>query len=209
MGVWSDRVLPHLVDASLRSHEVGELRARVCAGLHGEVLEIGFGSGLNARFYPAQVTRVSAVEPSDVAWRLSAPRRQRAGVPVTRSGLDGQRLAEPDASHDAALVSFTLCTVADPALALRELRRVVRPGGRLHFLEHGLAPEDGVRRWQRRLEPVERRLAGGCHLTRDVPAMLADAGWVIDPGRFEQAYLDGPAASRPWTFVSLGVASAA
>ena len=147
------------------------------------------------------------MEPSDVAWRLSAPRRERSAVPVERSGLDGQHLAEPDASHDAALVTFSLCTIADPGLALRELRRVVRPGGRLHFLEHGLAPEEGVRRWQRRLEPVERRLAGGCHLTRDVPAMLRDAGWEPEPGTFEQAYLPGPAVSRPWTFVSLGVAA--
>ena len=206
MGIWNDRVLPHLVDASLRSHDVGELRARVCAGLHGEVLEIGFGSGLNARFYPSAVSRVSAVEPSDVAWRLSAPRRERSAAPITRSGLDGQRLTEADDSHDAALVTFTLCTIADPGLALREVRRVVRPGGRLHFLEHGLAPEPGVRRWQQRHEPVQRRLAVGCHLTRDVPEMLREAGWAIDPGRFEQTYLDGPAASRPWTFVSLGVA---
>jgi SAM-dependent methyltransferase len=207
MGVWNDRVVPHLVDASLRSREVGELRAGVCAGLRGRVVEIGFGSGLNVRFYPDTVTGVSAVEPSDVAWRLSAPRRERADVPVERSGLDGQHLAETDASHDAALVTFSLCTIGDPALALRELRRVVRPGGRLHFLEHGLAPAGGVRRWQRRLEPAQRRLAGGCHLTRDVPAMLRAAGWVPDPGTFEQAWLPGPALSRPWTFVSLGVAS--
>ena len=209
MGIWNDRVVPHLVDASLRSREVGELRERVCAGLHGQVLEIGFGSGLNTRFYPSEVTGVSAVEPSDVAWRLSEERRGRSDVPVARSGLDGQHLAEADASHDAALVTFSLCTIEDPELALREVRRVVRPGGRLHFVEHGLAPEPGVSRWQRRLEPVQRRMAGGCHLTRDVPAMLARAGWTPDgeKGWLEQDYLPGPAVGRPWTHLSVGAAT--
>ncbi len=209
MGVWNDRVVPRMVDASLRSHEVGELRARACAGLHGRVLEIGFGSGLNTRFYPDEVTGTSAVEPSDVAWRLSEPRRERSGVPVARSGLDGQHLGEGDASHDAALVTFSLCTIDDPVLALREVRRVVRPGGRLHFVEHGLAPEPGVRRWQHRLEPVQRRVAGGCHLTRDVPSLLAEGGWTTgSSGWLEQLYLPGPAVGRPWTYVSLGVATA-
>lgn len=207
MGIWNDRVMPHLVDVALRDPAIGDRRARVCAGLRGQVLEIGFGSGLNVRFYPSEVTGVSAVEPSDVAWRLSEPRRQGSDVPVRRSGLDGQHLAEADASHDAALVTFSLCTIADPALALREVRRVVRPGGRLHFLEHGLAPEAGTQRWQRRLDPVERRVAGGCHLTRDVPALLAREGWTTGSGWLEQAYLPGPAVGRPWTYLSLGVAT--
>lgn len=208
MGIWNDRVVPRLVDASLRSHEVGELRTRACAGLRGRVVEIGFGSGLNIRFYPAEVSEVSAVEPSDVGWRLSEPRRGRSAVPVRRSGLDGQHVAEADDSHDAALVTFSLCTIPDPVLALQEVRRVVRPGGRLHFVEHGLAPETGVRRWQRRLEPLQRRTAGGCHLTRDVVAILAEGGWTPNPaGWLEQVYLPGPAVGRPWTFVSLGVAT--
>jgi SAM-dependent methyltransferase len=208
MGIWNDRVMPHLVDVVLRDPGIGDLRARVCAGLRGQVLEIGFGSGLNVRFYPSEVTGVSAVEPSDVAWRLSEPRRRGSDVPVRRSGLDGQHLAEADASHDAALVTFSLCTIEDPALALREVRRVVRPGGRLHFLEHGLAPEARTQRWQRRLDPVERRVAGGCHLTRDVPALLAGEGWTTaGSGWLEQAYLPGPAVGRPWTYLSLGVAT--
>jgi SAM-dependent methyltransferase len=207
MGVWGDRVVPHLADRSLASPELGALRARVCAGLHGRVLEIGFGSGHNTPFYPSEVTQVGAVEPSDVAWRLSEPRRRSSSAPVVRSGLDGQRLAEADASYDGALVTFSLCTIEDPALALREVRRVVRPGGRLHFLEHGLAPDSGTQRWQRRLEPWQRRLAAGCHLTRDVPALLAGAGWTTDdPGWLEQAHLPGPSVARPWTYLSPGVA---
>lgn len=204
MRLWDEQVVPRLTDVSLRNAEIGELRERVCAGLTGRVLEIGFGSGLNVRWLPPEVEGVSAVEPSDVGWRLSERRRARASVPVDRAGLDGQRLALPDDSHDSALVTFSLCTIPDPALALREIRRVVRPGGRLHLLEHGLAPEDGVRRWQHRLEPLERRLAGGCHLTRDVPALLRAGRWETE--WLDQAYLPGPKAARPWMFVSMGEA---
>ncbi|WP_234412556.1 class I SAM-dependent methyltransferase [Nocardioides sediminis] len=206
MGVWNDRVVPHLTDAGLRSAEVTRLRERVCRGLEGRVLEIGFGSGRNLPVYPTTVTSVSAVEPSDVAWRLSEQRRRVSGIPVERAGLDGQRLAVPDASHDGGLVTFSLCTIEDPELALQEVRRVVRPGGRLHLLEHGLAPEARVRRWQHRLEPAQGRVFGGCHLTRDVPAMVRDTGWATV--WTEQDYLPGPAVGRPWTYLTMGVVTA-
>ena len=205
LRVWSDHVVPRLADLSLRGHEVGELRGQVCRGLHGRVLELGFGSGLNVRWYPPEVTSISAVEPSDVGWALSQRRRDRSDVPVERSGLDGQHLDLPDASHDTALVTFTLCTIPDPALALAEVRRVLRPGGTLHFLEHGLAPETGVRRWQRRFEPWQRRLAGGCHLTRDVPAMLDAAGWRVEA--LDEEYLDGPSIGRAWGYTYRGRAA--
>ena len=196
--MWTEQVVPRLMDRALRSREVGEHRALACAGLTGRVLEIGFGGGLNLPFFPAEVTAVSAVEPSDDGWRLSEPRRARSTVPVERSGLDGQLLTEPDDSCDSALSTFTLCSIPDPGAALAEVRRVLRPGGRLHLLEHGLAPEAGVQRWQRRIEPLQRRVFGGCHLTRDVPALLAAAGFAVE--QLEAAYLPGPAASRPWGF---------
>jgi SAM-dependent methyltransferase len=198
MTFWDERVVPRMVEVSLRSREVGELRDRVCAGLHGRVLEIGFGSGLNVRSYPPEVTSVSAVEPSDLGWEMSERRRARTELPVVRSGLDGQRLAERDASHDCALLTFTLCSLPDAPAALGEVARVLRPGGTLHVLEHGLAPDESVRRWQRRLDPVQRRIAGGCHLTRDVPALLAAAGFTTVWA--EQRYLPGPAVGRPWTY---------
>ncbi len=206
MGLWEERVVPRLVDRSLRTPEIGQLRTAVCAGLRGEVLEIGFGSGLNARFYPREVTSVDAVEPSDLAWRLSDARRREGRVPVNRVGLDGQRLAAEDASYDAVLSTFTLCTIPDVAGALAEVRRVLRPGGSLHFVEHGLAPEPGVVTWQRRLDPVQRRLAGGCHLSRDIPALVRGAGLRIVELRAE--YLPGPRVSRPWTYGYLGRATA-
>lgn len=196
--MWDERVVPRLTDLSLRGHEIGELREPTCAGLVGRVLEIGFGSGLNIRWYPPAVTSVTAIEPSDVGWEISAKRRARTTVPIERAGLDGQRLDLPDDSHDSALVTFSLCTIPDPLLALREARRVVRDGGRLHVLEHGVAPEESVRRWQRRLEPLQRTVASGCHLTRDIPALVERAGWLVQ--ELEQAYLPGPGVARPWTY---------
>ncbi len=206
MGFWEERVLPRLVDASLRNKDIGERRAEVCKGLDGRVLELGFGSGLNTRFYPPEVATVAAVEPSDVAWEMSARRRERSDVPVERVGLDGQRLEADDASYDCVLTTFTLCTIPDVEQALREVRRVLRPEGALHFLEHGPAPSPRVARWQRRLEPVQKRVAGGCHLTRDTPALAAAAG--LEVRELRQEYLPGPAVARPWMYCSLGRAFA-
>lgn len=204
MGVWRDQVLPRLTDRALGTDEIGELRAAVCRGLHGRVLEIGFGSGLNLPYLPPVVTELAAVEPADVAWALSGPRRDRAGVPVRRSGLDGQRLAEDDASFDAVLSTFTLCTIPDAAAALAEVHRVLHPGGTLHFLEHGLAPDPGVAGWQRRLEPAQRLVFAGCHLTRDVPALVEASG--LEVVELDQRYLPGPRVGRPWAYGSLGIA---
>ncbi len=198
LRVWDERVVPRLTDLSLRGHEVGEVRAATCVGLTGRVLELGFGSGLNVRWYPPEVTSVTAIEPSDLGWQLSERRRSRTSLPVTRAGLDGQLLDLPDGSHDSALITFSLCTIPDPARALRETRRVVRDGGRLHVLEHGVAPDASVRRWQQRLEPVQRAVAGGCHLTRDIPALVQDAGWRVEDA--SEFYLPGPGPARPWTY---------
>ena len=158
---------------------VKPLRRRVCEGLEGDIVEIGFGSGLNVPFYPSAVTRVAAVEPADVGWKLADRRVRATSVPVARSGLDGQSLPFEDDSYDAALSTWTLCTIPDAVAALRELRRVLKPGGTLHFLEHGLAPDEPVRRWQSRLEPVQKKLAGGCHLTRPILDLLTSAGFTI------------------------------
>lgn len=204
MSWWEERVVPGLVDRALKGREIGELRAETCAELNGTVLELGFGGGLNMRHLPSSVTRLDAVEPSDRGWALSERRRSRHDLPVHRVGLDGQRLDAADASYDHVLCTFTLCTIADPGLALSEVRRVLRPGGTFAFLEHGLAPTPGVARWQHRLDPLQRRVAGGCHLTRDVPALVTASGLVPNPVRAQ--YLPGP--RTPWTYGYLGSATA-
>jgi SAM-dependent methyltransferase len=179
LGIYNDRVLPRILDTACGSNRLDPLRRRVCANLAGEVIEIGFGSGRNIPFYPAAVASVAAVEPSDLSWRLAGERLRATDVPVLRSGLDGQSLPFADDSFDTALSTWTLCTIPDVAAALGELRRVLRPGGTLHFLEHGLAPDEDVRRWQRRIEPVQKRITDGCHLTRPIVELLTTAGFTI------------------------------
>lgn len=198
MGVWGQHVVPRMADRALRGAEIGELRAEACAPLEGRVLEVGFGSGLNVQWYPPAVTAVAAVEPSDVGWRLSERRRAGTDIPIERRGLDGQRLDEADASYDAVLSTFTMCTIPDPEAALAEVRRVLRPGGVLCLLEHGRAPDARVALWQRRLDGIQQRMAGGCHLTRDIAALVRGAGFEIT--RLETSYLEGPALARPWSY---------
>src|SRR3954452_23828060 len=137
MGLWTDHALPHLMDRVLRTPEVNARRAKVCQGLHGRVLEIGFGTGLNLRHYPAEVSEILVVEPSTSALRLAEPRKAAVSAPVDQVGLDGARLDLPDASVDCVLSTYTLCTIPDVDAALLEVHRVLKPAGVLHFLEHG------------------------------------------------------------------------
>jgi SAM-dependent methyltransferase len=180
MGFYGERVLPRIINSACGTKAHEPLRRRVCGGLAGDVVEIGFGSGHNVPFYPAAVTLVSAVEPSDLGWKLAAARLAATRVPVQRSGLDGQSLPFATDSFDAALSTWTLCTIPDVSAALHEVRRVLKPGGTLHFLEHGLAPDERVRRWQQRLDPLQQRIAGGCHFTRPIVDLLTTAGFVIE-----------------------------
>lgn len=199
--MYREQVLPRLVDRACGTSGLQRWRAEVSAGLLGRVVEIGFGSGLNVQHYPPEVEVVLAVEPALLARRLARKRIAAGTVPIEHIGLAGEDIPLDDASCDAALSTFTLCTVSDPAKVLSELRRVLRRGSRFHFLEHGLAPDPAVARWQRRLDPWQRRLADGCHLTRDAATLVERAGFLIE--RNEQGYAKGP---RPWSWFTLGVA---
>jgi ubiquinone/menaquinone biosynthesis C-methylase UbiE len=202
VGLYSEQVVPRLVEWTLGTSGFHKFRARTTEGLSGRVVEIGFGSGLNLPHYPPEVEIVLAVEPASVARRRAERRIREAAVPVEHVGLDGQLLPLEDTSCDAALCTFTLCTVPDPSLALAELLRALKPGGTVHFLEHGLSPDPGVAKWQHRIEPLQRRLADGCHLTRDASSLVEQAGFVMQ--RNEQFYVQGP---KPWGWLTLGVAA--
>ncbi len=201
MGWWRERVVPRIVDHALDTGEVHRLRARVCAGLSGDVLEVGFGSGLNLGHLPDAVTGIWAVEPSDLAWRLAQPRIAAGSLGVVRAGLDGQRLDLPDARFDSVVSTFTMCTIPDLGAALGEISRVLRPGGTLHFVEHGRSPHPRVAFWQDRLQPIHGRLAGGCHLDRPIADELTRSGLTL--GTVDTFYLKGPKA---FGYIYLGTA---
>ena len=189
MGFYADQILPRAMDLLLRGDELKAIRARVAADLSGEVLEVGFGSGLNVAHYPPAVTRVLAVDPAQAGRKIAARRVAATSVPIEYVGLDGQSLPLPPGSVDHALTTWTLCTIPDVERALHEIRRVLRPSATLHFIEHGRSPDAKVARWQDRLTPIQRRLAGGCHLNRPIDTLIADSG--LDLQRLDTYYLRG------------------
>jgi ubiquinone/menaquinone biosynthesis C-methylase UbiE len=198
MGFYTDQVLPRFQDKVMNRKPTREVRARVCAGLHGDVVEIGFGTGLNARYYPANVTKVLAVEPSAVCVRIAQPRIAKSPAPVEAAGLTGESLDLPSETFDAVLSTWTLCTIPDWDAALAEIKRVLKPGGAFHFVEHGHAPDAKVVRWQERLEPMNKRLAGGCHLTRKIPEHIRGAGFTIE--KLDSYYFNGEPKPMGYTF---------
>jgi ubiquinone/menaquinone biosynthesis C-methylase UbiE len=190
VGFYEDQVLPRFIDVALGTKRLGRLRERVAAPLDGEVLEIGFGSGRNVPFYPSTVTRVRAVDPATVGRKLAEKRVGASEVPVEYVGLDGEDLPLEDGSVDHVLTTWTLCTIPDVPRALSEVSRVLRPGGSLHFLEHGRSTDPKVVKWQDRMTPLQRRLAGGCHLNRPIDRLIADSPLRIE--RLENYELPGP-----------------
>jgi ubiquinone/menaquinone biosynthesis C-methylase UbiE len=198
------RVLPWLVDIACSLRMVRRQRQAIVPLASGRVLEIGIGTGLNLEHYDkARIERLVGLDPGLEMHPRARRRSRQAGIEVELVGLSAERIPYDDASFDTVLVTYSLCTIADPAAALREMRRVLEPGGRLLFCEHGLAPDASVRRWQQRLTPLWSRLAGGCHLDRDVPSLLQQAGF--RPCDLRQAYLPGP---RALTYHYWGTATA-
>jgi ubiquinone/menaquinone biosynthesis C-methylase UbiE len=198
MGVYREQVLPRLQDKAMGRKVYRSVRSRVCAGLRGDVVEVGFGTGLNTDYYPSAVTRVLAVEPSSVCMRIAGSRIARSSVSVEQTGLTGEELDLPSGEFDAVLSTWTLCTIPNLGAALGEMRRVLRSGGTLHFVEHGHAPDPNVERWQRRIEPLNKRLAGGCHLTRRIPDLIEHAGFLIE--ELDTYYFEGEPKPFGYTF---------
>ena len=188
---WYERnILPWLIDFACGMKSVSKQRLKVIPRAQGRVLEIGLGTGLNLPFYDAgRVQELVGVEPSLRMHHLALRRSRKARLPVELVGISAERLPLADATFDTVVSTYTLCTIPDPLAALREVRRVLAPGGRLLFSEHGRAPDANVLKWQSRLQPYWSKLAGGCMLDRDIPAILREAGF--DP-QVQSMYIPGP-----------------
>lgn len=197
MGFYNDIILPRLCDFAMRNRLLVPIRERVIGAAEGRVLEIGVGSGLNLPFYRPPVREVLALEPAP---RLVAMARTAShGMPVSFLEASAEAIPLDDHCVDTIVTTWTMCSIPHAAAALAELRRVLRPSGKLLFVEHGLAPDEGVRRWQDRLTPAWRRISGGCHLNRPIRSMIEGAGFRID--QIETGYLPGP---KPMTFMYEG-----
>jgi ubiquinone/menaquinone biosynthesis C-methylase UbiE len=198
MSFYRDNVLPRILNKAMDTKINRAIRPRVCNGLGGDVVELGFGTGLNVPYYPSGVRRVLAIEPSQLCMHLAEGRIAASPVAVQPAGLDGQRLDLPSEQFEAVLSTWTLCTIPDIDAALAEVRRVLKPGGALHFVEHGHAPDGRVARWQERLEPVNKRVAGGCHLTRRISEHIERAGLAVE--QLDTYYIKGVPAPWAYTF---------
>mgnify|MGYP003700543351 CR=1 FL=1 len=199
MGFYEERILPHLINLAMRKRELVPYRERVVSAAEGRVLEIGMGSGLNLPFYRPSVSEVIGLDPS---LRLTEMARRRVGrTPPPVSFVEGSAEAIPldDRSVDTVLTTWTLCSIPGAMAALAEMRRVLRPSGQLLFVEHGLAPDPDVQRWQGRLNPVWKRIGGGCHLNRPIRSLIETGGFDIT--RIDTGYAKGP---RPMTFMYEG-----
>ena len=199
MGLYQRHVLPHLLHLAMRQQQLTPFRRRIVGAAEGRVLEIGSGSGLNMPFYGPEVSSVIGLEPSPELLGMARARAAAAPVPVELLEASAEALPLDAASIDTVVTTWTLCTIPDAARALGEVRRVLKPGGALLFVEHGRAPEPGVARWQDRLDPFWCRLAGGCHLNRKIDALIAGSGFRIDA--MTHTRLPGP---RTHTFLYEG-----
>jgi len=201
MSVYHDRVLPWLIHLSMRQRRLVPYRERVAAAAEGRVLEIGIGSGLNLPFYGRAVEAIIGLDPSPRLLALARRGLGRRSVPVELLEACAESLPLDDRSVDTVLTTWTLCTIPEVPRALAEMRRVLRPSGRLLFVEHGLAPDAPVRRWQDRLTPLWKRIGGGCHLNRPIAELIAAAGLRLE--HLETGYMRGP---KPMAFMYEGAA---
>jgi ubiquinone/menaquinone biosynthesis C-methylase UbiE len=181
MGFYDRHILPRFINCACGTKPITKQRAKVVPLACGTVLEIGIGTGLNLPFYNSeQVDRVIGVDPSEESWKLAAHRVAAVDFEVEFVGLPGEQIPLDDNSVDTVMVTYSLCTIPDPVTALQGMARVLRPDGKLIFCEHGMAPDANVHKWQNRIDPFWTKLAGGCHLNRDIPGIVVAGGFTIE-----------------------------
>ena len=202
MSFYNDQVLPHLINLAMRNRELRPYRERVISHAEGRVLEIGIGSGLNLPFYGNRVEQILGLEPAARLLAMAQGRADRSKQPVTFVAGSAEAIPIEDHSIDTVVTTWTLCSIPDAIGALKEMRRVLRPGGQLLFVEHGLAPEDTIQRWQNRLTPLWKKIGGGCHLNRPIRTLIERAGFNIT--ELKTSYMKGP---KPMTFLYEGLAT--
>jgi ubiquinone/menaquinone biosynthesis C-methylase UbiE len=201
MGFYERWIVPRLLDLAMRNRLLDHYRQQTIASARGLVLEVGVGSGVNLPLYGPTVTRVVGLDPSPELLRLASKRAADVVIPVSLLRASAEHLPLADAVFHTTVMTWTLCSIPNPIAALTEMRRVLRPDGRLIFVEHGLSPEIRAARWQRRLTPYWKRISGGCHLDRKTDDLIQAASFQIDA--IEMAYMQGP---KPWTFMYQGSA---
>jgi ubiquinone/menaquinone biosynthesis C-methylase UbiE len=199
MGFYAEHVLPHLLNLAMRNRELATYRRRVVPVARGRVLEIGIGSGLNLPFYGSEVKEVIGLDPSSSLLAMAERQANEGRMLVTMLQGSAEAIPLEDASVDTVLTTWTLCSIPNAHAALNEVRRVLKPAGELVFVEHGKAPDQSVARWQDRLTPLWRPIAGGCHLNRPIANLIKDAGFTLNDLRC--GYARGP---RPFTFMYEG-----
>ena len=190
MGWYANNILPKLIEAGCSQPLLMKLRAQYVPLARGNVLEIGIGTGLNLQYYNADAVQLTGLDPAAELTGRAQERAQELDLPVNMLGVSGESIPAEDKTFDSLVCTWTLCSIPNVEGALAEMHRVVKPGGKLYFIEHGQSPDAGIARWQRRIEPLWKRIAGGCHLTRSADELIADAGFNIR--ETESGYLPGP-----------------
>jgi len=201
MGLYQKLILPRLLDLAMRNSALVGYRQQTIGAARGLVLEIGVGSGLNLPLYGPAVDRVYGIDPSPELLDRAGERIAGAHIPIWLVRASAEQLPFADAAFDTIVMTWTLCSITNPTPVLLEMRRVLQPGGRLLFVEHGLSPEPRIMRWQRWLTPCWKRIGGGCHLDRKMDDLIRSAGFRVDA--LETRYMPGP---KPWTFMYQGTA---
>ena len=191
MGFYAKHILPRCLDAACGIGPISKQRGKVVPHAEGIVLEIGIGSGQNLPFYnPDKVSKIIGVDPDEHIWKRSAKRRADCEIEIERIGLSGEDIPLDKNIADTVVVTYSLCTIPDAVKALREMTRILKPGGKILFTEHGKAPDEAIHKWQRRIDPLWGKIAGGCRSGRDIPELFRQADLKFET--LEEMYIPGP-----------------